>query len=153
MNQASKKSSWLRQLIVFAVLLAIFSVMGRQINTWLGKRAQEATNLPHYSLEQALAKSKESGKPVITKFAAIWCGACRRLDQQVFSDESVKQLINEDYHFARIDFDKEEDKQWFSKYGVSGFPVLMLMDQNGNIVRNLPTPRTAADLIASLQLN
>ena len=149
MNKA-KTSPWYQQLTVLLILLGIFLLAERQLNTWLGKRAQENAGLEPHRLEQAMALAKQTGKPVFAEFSAIWCPACRRLNNDVLSDDSIKRLLNEEYHFARLEYEDDKDRSWFEHYGVIGFPTLLVLSGEGQLIKPLPLPRSPAELQQSL---
>jgi thiol:disulfide interchange protein len=143
-------ASNIKQLIVFLVFIALAMFISRQINTFLGQKAMESTGLVRVSYEEALSLSRESGKPILLKFAAIWCSSCRTLDRNVLSDESVRERLSQDFHYVRLDYDNESDQKLFQSYGVSGFPVLKIVDFNGAVIKHLNTPRTAQQMLANL---
>jgi len=134
---AKPRPSMLKQLITFLVLLLVFMVIQRQINTWLGKQALAENNLTTYSYQQARELSQQDGKPLLLNFSAIWCGACRRFESRVLGNEAVQQAIQNDYYYVRLEYESD-DRAVFDQYGVRGFPTV-LVQSIGAKAQQLPT--------------
>ena len=147
------QSSWtssLKQTALFLLLLAFVFWGSRQVNSWMGHRALEKTGLEYLPIDTALQVSRETGKPILVNFSAIWCPGCRKLDKTVFSDKSVKQLIENHFLYVRLEYDSPNDKRWFTHYGVTGFPNLKLLDHTGQVTQQLRIPKTAVKFSETL---
>ena len=46
-------------------------------------------------LDEAFARAKEQGRPVIADFYADSCGACQVLDDETLSDPAVEEILAE----------------------------------------------------------
>jgi thioredoxin-related protein len=68
-------------------------------------------------------------QPVVISFDASWCGPCKRMEQEVFSDRRVCQFGNR-YVFIRVDLDR--DRFTASRYRVRSVPTLIFTDPFGN---------------------
>ncbi|MDX1933973.1 MAG: thioredoxin family protein [Capsulimonadales bacterium] len=83
------------------------------------------------SLDAALREAKKSGKPILIDFYADWCGWCKRLDQDVYTDDSVvrtsKQFIN-----VKLDTDRN-GRDAARQYGVRSLPTILVLDANGEV--------------------
>lgn len=122
-----------------AQMLAIFAVVyfgNQQIQTYLGKKAVAETGLVSPTFEQALQMAQQQGKPIVAEFSAIWCGSCRKFDQNVLSDEQVKAKLGENYVFTRLEYESD-DRQFFERYGVRGFPTVLMISADGGTARRL----------------
>lgn len=140
----------LRWLVYALVPLALY--FGNvEVQTWRGEQALAATELPFAPLEQALAQARSSGKPVLADFSAIWCPACRRLHAEVFTDPAVKAAILAGYELSRVDYEAPEAPAFMARYGVTGFPTLLVLDQDGHMLRELPSGFDPAVLAAALK--
>jgi len=140
----------LRWLVYALVPLALY--FGNvEVQTWRGEQALAATELPFAPLEQAFAQARSSGKPVLADFSAIWCPACRRLHAEVFTDPAVKAAILAGYELSRIDYEAPEAPAFMARYGVTGFPTLLVLDQDGHMLRMLPSGFDPAVLAAALK--
>ena len=140
----------LRWLVYALVPLALYFA-NVEVQTWRGEQALAATDLHFAPLEQALAQARSSGKPVLADFSAIWCPACRRLHAEVFTDPAVKAAILAGYELSRIDYESPEAPAFMARYGVTGFPTLLVLDQDGHMLRELPSGFDPAVLAAALK--
>jgi thiol:disulfide interchange protein len=83
--------------------------------------------------------------------SAIWCPSCRKLDKQVFSDEQVKIQLNQDFVYARIEYESPEGKIFMQNYQVSGFPTLVILNAAGEKLLQLPINYEPLPFLATLE--
>ncbi len=92
--------------------------------------------------EQAKALAKKEGKDLLMDFTGSdWCGFCIQLDKNVFSKEIFAEKIPEKFILLKIDDRRDKSKQseaekkmvreLTKKYGISGFPTILLCDAEG----------------------
>lgn len=132
-----KKASWYSW-IVFGLILAAAYFGNVELQTYLGRQALAEVKLDTQPLNQALAMAKTQDKLVLADMSAIWCGTCRKLDQEVFADDQVKTAIERDYVFSRIEYESPEGKAFAERYQVRGLPTVLVLDARGEIVQHLP---------------
>ena len=121
-----------------------------EVQSYLGRKAVEATGLHRLSLDEALAKAADENKLIIVEVSAIWCSNCRRLDKQVFGDETVRRTINEKYLFVRLEYESPDGTAFLEKYQSEGFPNLWLLDAKGDVVSKLDVVYDPAAFIRQL---
>ena len=78
-----------------------------------------------------LAKAKAAGKPVFIDFTTEWCGWCRKLEKDTYSQASVGKLM-QGFVNVMIDAEKGEGIELAKRYGVRGFPTLVVVDAAGD---------------------
>lgn len=130
------KTRLIRWGIIVGVMLAAYFAHV-EINTYLGKKVLKETGLTILSLEEAFAEARKENKQVLADLSAIWCPSCRKLDKNVLADADVKQAIADKYIYARIEYESDEGKAFQTRYKVKGFPNLLILDAQGNLVRKL----------------
>lgn len=86
----------------------------------------------HKTLEPALSAAGKDDKPVFIDFTAEWCGWCRRLEQDTYSDPKVWEELNTRFVLAHIDGDVHTDL--VQKYEVGGYPCLIVVDSSGEVL-------------------
>src|SRR5437867_228320 len=68
-----------------------------------------------------LAKAKAQGKPVFVDFTTDWCGWCKKLDKDTYSQPSVAEAMKA-FVNVRIDAEKGEGPALAKRFFVHGFP-------------------------------
>lgn len=126
--------SWLPYLLI--PILAYF--VNVEIQSYLGRQAQKAVDLPSLALPEAMKAAAQENKHILVDMSAIWCPTCRKLDQQIFADPRVQERIQQHYIFSRIEYETPEGKRFMEQYQISGFPTLLLLDAHGKKLRRLP---------------
>src|SRR5258705_280364 len=73
------------------------------------------------SFEEALAQAKASNKLVFIDFWTTWCGWCKRLNKDTFSDDTVVAELN-DIICLSIDAESKTGKPIAERFHVKGVP-------------------------------
>lgn len=100
------------------------------------------------SFEEARKLALASDKLILVDFWAIWCGPCKKMDLESWSNEDVKLLMN-NYVPVQIDIDKNKDLA--SQYGVKGIPYIFIMDGNGKVLYNSMSYKRKDEVISLLK--
>jgi len=86
------------------------------------------------SWNDVLKQAKKENKLIFLDIYATWCGPCKRLKSNTFSNEEVGKLYNQKFINVALDGEKGEGLTLAQKYGVRSYPTLLFLDGNGNIV-------------------
>jgi len=121
----------IRWLLGFVVVMLSAYILFFEVQTYLGEQALEATGLERVEFPKALTLAKENNKFILADMSAIWCPSCRKLDKQVFSNQSVKKIIEEHYIFTRLEYESKKGKAFMEKYDIKGFPTILVLDGDG----------------------
>jgi thiol:disulfide interchange protein len=85
------------------------------------------------TLQEALDLAKKENKLVFVDFYTTWCGPCKLLKKNTFSNESVGTYYNEKFINITIDAEKGEGIDLAKKYNVIAYPTLIFLDSDGNM--------------------
>ncbi len=95
------------------------------------------------SWEEALAEAQKQDKIIFVDAYAVWCGPCKRMSREVFTDESVGSFYNKNFINVKMDMERGEGLTFRKKYPVSAFPTLFYIDYSGEIVQRVRGARPA----------
>ncbi len=112
-------------------ILAVLSFL------WISQSSASASQPIRFhggNFDDAQTQARQLNKGVFVEIYASWCGPCKNLEQNVFTDGDVGKFFNESFVSVKIDIDSPEGKAFQSMYNVTGLPDLLFFDANGNIV-------------------
>ncbi len=61
------------------------------------------------TFEEAIEKSKTEKRPVFIDVYTDWCGWCKVMDKNTFSDPQVSKLLNEKFYAVKFNAEQHED--------------------------------------------
>lgn len=96
------------------------------------------------NLEKAIEQAKKENKAVLVNFTGSdWCIWCKRLSAEVFQQKEFEEYAKKSLVLVMLDFPKDieqtqETKEYNNKlaqkYGIQGFPTILLIDGQGKLV-------------------
>jgi protein disulfide-isomerase len=94
--------------------------------------------------EAAQAEAAKTGKPMLLDFTGSdWCGWCIKLDKEVFSKKAFKDYAESELVLVEVDFPrgkkqsdalKAQNEALAEKYGIRGFPTIVLLSPEGKLI-------------------
>jgi thiol:disulfide interchange protein DsbD len=94
-------------------------------------------------LDAGTAQAEAQGRPMLVMFTADWCGPCQTLKKDVIQTPAVRAAIDAGFVPVVVDLtDQSSNNPGMAaaqRYGVSGIPMLILTDAQGQ-----PLPGTIA---------
>jgi thiol-disulfide isomerase/thioredoxin len=82
----------------------------------------------------AIAKAKKENKLVFLDVYTTWCGPCKMLEKNVFSEPKVGNYFNKNFICIHIDGDTEEGQKIAEKLNLEGYPTLYFIDGNDQVM-------------------
>lgn len=112
------------RIFLFALLCTVLA---------LPAMAQEGKGIQFFkgTFAQALAKAKSEGKPLFVDFYAVWCGPCKKMEKQIFTQPEVGEYFNKHFVAIQLDAEKSENVDVAKTYKVEAFPTLGIFDGEG----------------------
>ncbi|MEQ1553381.1 MAG: thioredoxin family protein [Ferruginibacter sp.] len=97
--------------------------------------------------QQALDLAKQQNKLIFLDVYATWCGPCKKLKRDTFSDSTAAVIFNNNFINVSVDAENGEGVDISSKYNVTSYPSLYLINSNGKIVNKTGGYMSPTELI------
>jgi thioredoxin-related protein len=121
------------------------------------------------SFEEAQEAQKTTPKKIFVDAYAIWCGPCKMLDKNTFSNKDVAEYVNKNYYAVKFDAQGNKTIKFKGKtyknpnfipntsgrnsnhelsavFKISAFPTLLFLDENANLIAPIPGYKTPSQL-------
>ena len=149
--------------ITLWVLLSVISVTQAQEIKWM-------------SMNEALAAQAKNPKKIFVDVYTIWCGPCKMLDKNPFSNPDVASFVNKNFYAVKFNAEGDETISYqgksysnpgydpskamkrnsshqFSRFmGVNAYPTMLFIDETGNLINRVKGYRTPQQLELFLKL-
>jgi protein disulfide-isomerase len=123
----------MRNLLIGLLLAAaLVRAVGAQAGVWTE------------NYDQAMKDARELSRFVLLDFTGSdWCGWCKKLDAEVFSQNAFQSYAQQNLICVTIDFPRDralpfatqrQNEQLKNRFGIRGFPTLILLDPDGKQV-------------------
>jgi len=102
----------------------------------------------HGEWKDALAEAEKTEKLVFVDAYAQWCGPCKRMAREVFTQAEVGDFFNANFINLKLDMETPDGRDFGTKFPVSAYPTLFFLNGDGEIVKKVTGGKQAEDLIA-----
>lgn len=97
---------------------------------------------------EALQIAKKEKKLIFLDVYATWCGPCKKLKANTFSNKEVGVLYNTTFINIALDGENGEGIDLARKYGVKGYPTLLFIDASGKVVSGTSGYHSPSEFLA-----
>lgn len=98
------------------------------------KDAEKGIQFHKGTWNEALQLASKENKLVFLDIYATWCGPCRKLKANTFSNEEVGTFYNSKFINVSIDGESAEGSELAKKFQIRGYPTLLFVNSKGEIV-------------------
>lgn len=99
-------------------------------------------------IRDANRESSETGLPILMKFSAEWCGPCKRMKRETFTDPALAEMINA--CFIPVEVDSDQNEQLARQLRIESVPTMMVISPQGDIVERREGFQSAAQLTGAI---
>jgi len=122
--------------ILFVLLVLIFSAFA------FGKNPQ------WNKFDEGMKQAKQSGKKVLIDVYTDWCGWCKKMDANTYSDKNISEYLEKNFVIIKLNAEADEKIIYDGKtmspvefaqgMGVNGYPATLFLKSNGEPITMLP---------------
>lgn len=84
--------------------------------------------------QAALAKAKQENKMLFVDFYADWCGPCKKMAKEVFTQKAVGDYFNEKFVSIQVDAENVANRAIVKQYKVKSYPTLAFFSGDGKML-------------------
>ena len=94
--------------------------------------------------KEILHLAKKENKLIFMDCYTTWCGPCKALAKNVFTQEKVGEFFNSRFINVKYDMEKGDGKMLNETYKkhIVGYPTLLLIDAEGKVLQQLAATRS-----------
>lgn len=105
-----------------------------------------------------MAAQADAPKKVFVDVYTDWCGWCKRMDANTFSDPEVSRMLNADFYAVKLDAEQEGELEYAGKtytfrpggrrgvHGLAaellggrlGYPSVVFLDEDSDVIQSVP---------------
>lgn len=91
----------------------------------------------HDGWSDVLAKAKKENKTIFLDCYTTWCGPCKWMSANIFTNDTVADFYNGNFINAKFDMEKGEGKELAKKYGIKAYPTMLYINGDGEQVHRI----------------
>ena len=123
--------------------------------------AVQAQEINWITMDQALAAQKKNPKKIIVDVYADWCGPCKMMDRNTFTNKDVIKYINDNFYAVKFNAEGTEEvningqkltnpaynparrgrnatHQFVTALQVRGYPSMVYFTEKGEVIQAVP---------------
>ncbi len=87
--------------------------------------------------KKVLKVAQKQNKPIFVDAYTTWCGPCKIMDRDVFTDKEVADFFNDNFISVKMDMEKGEGIQLKTDWNIKAFPTFLYFNANGELIHRV----------------
>ena len=116
--------------------------------TLISTAQNRSIKFEHVTFKEIKAKALKENKLIFIDAYTSWCGPCKQMAKNVFTNDTVADYYNKNFVNAKIDMEKGEGIEIAKQYDVRCYPNLLFVDGHGKIVHRVAGGMSPKEFVA-----
>lgn len=132
---------------VFVLLISAVLIMQRSDGSEKGQ--------PRWmSFNDGITEAKKTGKKVMIDVYTDWCGWCKKMDKETYTNAGVVDYLNRYFVLIKLDAESSSklnyrgesytERELAGAFGITGYPSIIFLKGNGDPITTYPGYADAA---------
>lgn len=120
-------------------------------------QAGDKIELKWKKFNEGITLAKKENKRILVNVYADWCKWCKKMDTEVFTNDSVGWYLKKNFILVKLNGESEEQVKYKGEsltavslargFGVTGFPSVIFLESNGDAITKVPGFVNAEDFM------
>lgn len=119
--------------ILFVIIGLSFFISNSFAQSSSHDEKKAGISFDYSSWDDVLKKAKIENKLIFIDAYTTWCGPCKMMAKNVFTDAEVGTFFNQNFINVKLDMEKEPGLSLKSKLSVTAYPTLIFIDANEKV--------------------
>lgn len=107
------------------------------------------------SIEEAQARGKKEPKKVFVDVYTNWCGFCKKMDANTFSNPEIIKYVNDHFYAVKLNAESKKlvtfngttlsEAELARAFRVTGYPTIVFIDETFRYIQPVPGYREPAE--------
>ena len=131
----------MKKILFIMLAVAMFAMAADAQEETTPKKVYNEDIDPMEQIDQAIVQAREEGKFVICQVGGNWCPWCLLFADFVTNDSTINAVIEQNYVYIHVNYHPRKAgevgkalMQRFNNAGRFGFPVFVVLDEQGNVL-------------------
>lgn len=94
------------------------------------------------SWSEVLSIARQTGKVIFFDGYTTWCGPCKKMDKEVFSQPQVANYFNQKFINVKYNMEDGEGPKLKNRYGITAFPTYLFITGSGEVIHKIVGAQT-----------
>ncbi|MDZ4839100.1 MAG: thioredoxin domain-containing protein [Bacteroidota bacterium] len=136
------KYIFIRVTLIFSILISLST------STWAqGIKFEEG------SFADIKKLSRTSNKYIFIDCYTKWCGPCKVMARDVFTQDTIAQFYNKNFVCYKSDMEEGEGREIARTYSIAFYPTMMILDSTGKMVHKIVGGKNTMELLAEGEIS
>lgn len=127
-------------------IMLIFAIVALLIPS-LSISQNSSINFKQKPLNEIIEQAKIENKIIFIDVFTEWCGPCKEMSKNIFTNKQVADFYNKNFICLKIDAEKGNGSFISRKYNVHYFPTFLFLFPNGDFKNKVTGARTVEEFI------